>query len=632
MQSESTDKTIFFSDLLPETREQAIEYARMLTELVPSFPKQGQSMFKAFQLFLTKYYDHQDELQEQQKARDFCRDISEISNFRQRQIFIRNKLKEIYAAGGNETLDGLISSIGSIKLPIGSEKLILPVQIQYELFIRTIRMLQAFKDKGKKTKPRLASWVRFVRKNISNIESPENNVSIDLRSGKPKDSEKLEKYLQDGIECIDHVPTNEQFWFLVKNFKKLILDNFGDNYEGFVTSGAKKAFLAIKNAMWQKYPNMRLYHTQYEYSPMVQTIEKKQRRSVHISDIQNISEEEIAEKFFYSAEIEETQGHESEPKVILVSSEPREGLRIIDVQRLANVIDKKNKELGKKVYHLWVDAAQDDRLFVHPKSKRNPEYHPDNPDLYIGDVVFWSKLLPHLTLLKKETYPPDEDIAFSLSERSGETILNQAFLKVMFHIHQIRSRLAAQYSDLRIIPDLARFKGTGGFLSSEIHKAQEVSEGLRNFSRHFDIIIQTGKRSKLDWQSHRIIKIAKKTDSDLDIPELVKNLERNGLKKRFQVDSLSIRKHDRIKAIDFEAPLVEFVKQVREAQRYHADLLFEEIIPERITNEAAAKKHVRDVIQRHEAIRINLKVDQKPGTLNKLLETIDDELENVDSN
>ncbi len=554
--------------------------------------------------------------EENMRARDWVDCLIQIDDREKRKEKMKCDMERIYVAG-HEVFFIFISALGRIDFPLHRDNLLFPLELEFDIFREAVKVVQA--------QPDFEKWVSYVQDHCE--ENRESEEGAYLKAGLPKRSEKLTKFHGQVQDFLGQHYSDEKFSILLAGFKETLRRTFGPNYEGYYTYGTTNAFRALQDRFWKTYPQAKLYYTPYEYLKMPHLVVRDRREVIDMEDL-DMSEDEIVAQVFRKSEMEQAQGKNDDPVVILVSSEFRAGKRKLDIHRLSVLIEAKNKELGKKRYHLWIDAAQDNRFFVHDD---DPDYNPGNTNLYVGDAVFFSKRIggtgKGLVLLNKNTYPSESDIAYGMSEGSGGGINEGHLIDIMGNLFLERTKIAHQLRDLVRISGLWRFTGKGKFLDSEVQKAQDLMKELPHLSRYFVFETQDVPQSDYEWQVHRILRLKRNRGSNMDVEGLVKRLG----DQEFKVEGFSVWGLEKIAAIDFNQPFVSFVQQVREAQEYHGNHLLCELLPARIEDEDTVKDWVNQKIDEHEVIRIFLNVLHKPDTLTSLLRAADEIIGEMES-
>ncbi len=624
---------------------------KLAKQLLTELPQAQEGTNEAINTLQEIFRTHEQNITKEATATSWINEIATIPSEEKRRNAIKEYLTAIYKKGHPKFFD-FITTLGQINFPAREEDMLLPLHLEYEIITEAIQGVA-------QKQPDFENWIAYVKSHTNENENTQEEIY--MKPGTPIISPKLEKFHAQIKTFLDNPSQRDRkYEILLNTFKKLIKEKFGKNYDGYYTTGTTNAFTALQDKFWKVHPNAHLYHTPNEYLVMPYKVMPQKRQSIDMDPYD--PEEVFLQRIFDDVKKRELNGEEvCESVVILISSELRGGIRIFDVHRIAEIVEEKNKSLGYKKYHLWIDAAQDNRLFVHPKSENNPVYHPENPDLFIGDIVFSSKRIGQgtgrgLVLVNNNTYPPEEDIAYSLSESSGGGTNEDFLIDIIGGLYIETTQMPHQLADLTKTPSLWRLKGRGKFLDWEIVRAFELIKRLPFLKKHFRLEAQNRPLDSLEIgrknhgkfkknnerQGHRILRLAKNEKSPVNLSQLVNRLAKRGIK----VDAEPAEGLPKVQEIDFNLPVSDFIHQVCAAQTHHANRLFHELLPiteappplpkiiqilvnrsvTETLQEIAIKNQVTEKIQEQEIIRILLDVLHPENTLMNVLCAIDDEL------
>ncbi len=538
---------------------------------------------------------------------------------------IVERFAPLFESGDYEAFYGVLRALGSIDIPLkgrseagySPEDIFMVVDLEFEVMVTLIQEVV----QGENHEPP-SEWLEFLRqKNENRVEDREFN----LKAGIVRDSEKMGRikriFKERKVGYVD----------ALKAFKTLIRECWGNNYEGYYTAGTTNAFTILQNEFFGRFPKGRIYYTPYEYGSMTKRLKGQRRKKKIDMKDESVSEEDIVK---WVEEDAKYTGTEHEPFVILISSEFRGGKRVLDVRKMARLVAAENAKPenrmsdGTKKFHLWIDAAQDNREFVSDEDGGDWDFHPENPELNVGDAIFYSKRVggEGLVLMHKATYPSDEDISHTLSEVSGGLIKEEALMSIILALRINQSRMAHRLRDLWLVPDLWRYRGGGQFMAWEQSKMQEAIKTFPLMSRYFDLVIQERPDEPWEWQEHRIMQFSLRGE---DTTGLVNYLVQTLAERGFGLESFSLRDEPEFSFLwdaDLETEnAYELMRKTQEWESYYASRFLVSLLPaNRKMKQPQLARYIQERVGQHDVIRFMMNVLQPAGYGIQILKEMED--------
>lgn len=509
----------------------------------------------------------------------------------------------------------VLKSLNISRFPVTEENLVLPIELDFEIYTTAIRFVQS--------KDNFEDWITFVDDN-SNELLPKYDFK---GAGLPTISDKVQNYVDRIKEFLDG--HNNSFGLLLPTFKKMVSEIWGENYHAFFTNGgATDAALRFSNAYWQEHPNAQMIHSNHDYTPMFNGVSDQNQHQIDI-DLKSETEESWAEKILNEKKkiLVQNSHLADEPFAVFLNSEFRQGIWQVDVHKIVKILRQKDPNL-----HIWVDAAQDNRFFADHSDSSNPDRNPDqNSDFDIGDVVFCSKR-KQLTLINQNRYPEESNIGYALAERCGgrlaETDLMQLLANLLFEKHKI----AHTTTHLTGNSALWRYSGKQKYLDGQVDTAEDYFEQSEILSRHFEFHRERLADENYEWKVARILNISQTSESEINIWEILKNLEKQGMGKIdcFDLNDANLSGELSLDSIDFDANYLTFLDQVRAFQKYHLGNISVSLLPEDLSDETFTKDWTRQKIAEHKLFRLFLTVEHLPAEITNFLKALESEISTLE--
>ena len=394
--------------------------------------------------------------------------------------------------------------------PFTEEDMLLPLQIDHELFTEAVQTAQKH--------PKFKEWMEFVEAKAAkqNGQNPDELDELNLDGAAlPEMFPKIAEY-EDRIDR--HVKgrggkKGNSFGTLTRTFKHMSQRLYGEDAvaslepedqsskEAFYGVGTLPTFKSLVLRFWDEdhYPNAHLIASPYEYFPMYYQVSKSKR---HLADVPNglvFTENELVEAMLKKGrEImvkrEDGPDAETDPIILLISSQLRIGGKMLDTAKIAALVEAENATIGYKQYDIWFDASQDSRVIKQ------------------GDIVLHSKRHGGtgggMVIASAETYPEDAaDIREAFRTRSG---YNSRYIpRMIASMFSIDKKIGHSFSSL-IDPktsSLWYYKGGGGFLQAEINRAQEVLQASPDLKELFTMTASLPDADSGQWRIDTIARL-----------------------------------------------------------------------------------------------------------------------------
>lgn len=538
----------------------------------------------------------------------------------------RAQMRIIFDEALNEhpaTFYDLVKTLGEIDLfdlvlkskeggDLDAEDLLLPLQLDYEIYIELIRAAQS--------NPYFSEWMDHLSNKVKNGKNHKDSAEEELKlngAALPEMFPKINQYVASTMRYAGGGSSHrgEKFEVMVKAFKKITGELFGERMDAFFGVATTKNLAGLVSRFWSFHPNAELVAGAYEYLPMYYSISDPNKR--HLADLEDINfdEEQLVASLLKNGEAIRTRRivraiPKEEPIVLLVSTQMRIGAKLMDTKKIAELIEAENVRIGHKQYHVWFDASQDSRLVAD------------------GDIVFYSKRFAGsgggMVLANKETYPDDDgkDITEALRLRSSYD--SSIIPRLIASLHLTSNKVGHTVSNLTQTPGLWYYRGKGTFVASEVEKASIYLNASPLLKGLFSIECQM----PTDPQQWKVDAVLRVTPSDAALEKLDVAKLGDALKNDFGVDCSSYslnnmgkdgsmsfsRLNQALEATPFD--LDGFIAMVEEFQFFYQSWIVKALLPSENRNDAEyVKDYFRQAAKEHNYFRLLITALDRPDYL-----------------
>lgn len=562
-----------------------------------------------------------------EKIESWLQDISIIPDREARQDAIAEGLQTVWEQGFNQFYQ-FLHALKDANIPVNPEAPESALELENEIYVIAIRRIAQQNDEQH------SQWIEFLKEKVNGTPTPPKMMQ--WGAGLPSMRDKAARYQH----FVEQAGLGRDYDALLSGFKNLVERTWGGNYEGFRTKGTCDGYQKWISKFFgdPQYKRSRLITLDHDYMELYQNQDLTSRHScVSLEDPSTITEEEVAEK--YSQRIQELRFSDTEcgPFVCGFSSELRNGMRRFDVPKLVSLLRKVGEDLGVEV-HVWVDAAQDSRLFVYedePTDALNPEANRVK-DRDIGDLVFWSKRIGGteggLALVNTDLYPTKVEESFQRTLpykafSAGGGVDEERLIRLIADLTIERGQIAHSIEHLLQVPALWYYRGGGTFLQNELQKAQEAYDASSQVKEHFEFCAENETEPRGEWRSQRMLHLRLKESSPLVLAKIRTSLERIYGKKNIPDVFAISDENPRIiqelwNAIDkIQQPIPDY-SELQRLQGYYSVHLVNLLVPpgrlENITFE-----EILDRLQANCFIRVYFHVETPTDALPGLIKALD---------